>query len=279
MSLTSVGTESEFSEEEQVCPLGAGEGSDSEGPLTPPASGRHSCAGSSTPEKTRRPKKRSRPARSKARRVAANVRERKRILDYNQAFHALRTALRHDPSGKRLSKIATLRRAINRISALSAILQAQPAECETALPCRHPERQDRPNEEMPGSRFRDPAEGYSQHQLELQGTRPHTTPLEMRLRRDSPTNPAAPCPPSPHYSPESLSTQSFMTHRHYAHPQEDLSYLCYDGGPGYQHEFKASRHPNYVTCSGFADTPTAIPLHWQQGYLQYSGFQQYLSTR
>ncbi|EQB78277.1 hypothetical protein CB1_000765112 [Camelus ferus] len=64
-------------------------------------------------------RKRSRPVRSKARRMAANVRERKRILDYNEAFNALRRALRHDLGGKRLSKIATLRRAIHRITALS----------------------------------------------------------------------------------------------------------------------------------------------------------------
>lgn len=36
------------------------------------------------------------------------------ILDYNEAFNALRRALRHDLGGKRLSKIATLRRAIHR---------------------------------------------------------------------------------------------------------------------------------------------------------------------
>ncbi|NXR35823.1 BHA09 protein, partial [Zosterops hypoxanthus] len=80
-------------------------------------------------------RKRSRPARSKARRMAANVRERKRILDYNQAFNALRLALRHDLGGKRLSKIATLRRAINRITALSLSLRG-PGRC---WPCAHPE--------------------------------------------------------------------------------------------------------------------------------------------
>lgn len=72
-------------------------------------------------------RKRARPARSKARRVAANVRERKRILDYNEAFNALRRALRHDLGGKRLSKIATLRRAIHRIAALSLVLRASPS--------------------------------------------------------------------------------------------------------------------------------------------------------
>ncbi|RMC10695.1 hypothetical protein DUI87_12406 [Hirundo rustica rustica] len=80
-------------------------------------------------------RKRSRPARSKARRMAANVRERKRILDYNQAFNALRLALRHDLGGKRLSKIATLRRAINRITALSLSLRG--AGC--CWPCAHSE--------------------------------------------------------------------------------------------------------------------------------------------
>ncbi|XP_008827048.1 class A basic helix-loop-helix protein 9 [Nannospalax galili] len=77
---------------------------------------------------------RTRPARSKARRMAANVRERKRILDYNEAFNALRRALRHDLGGKRLSKIATLRRAIHRIAALSLVLRASPAP---RWPCAH----------------------------------------------------------------------------------------------------------------------------------------------
>ncbi|XP_033028488.1 class A basic helix-loop-helix protein 9 [Lacerta agilis] len=72
-------------------------------------------------------KRRVRPMRSKARRMAANVRERKRILDYNQAFNALRMALRHDLGGKRLSKIATLRRAIHRIATLSTSLRSGPA--------------------------------------------------------------------------------------------------------------------------------------------------------
>ncbi|XP_010956636.2 class A basic helix-loop-helix protein 9 [Camelus dromedarius] len=79
-------------------------------------------------------RKRSRPVRSKARRMAANVRERKRILDYNEAFNALRRALRHDLGGKRLSKIATLRRAIHRITALSLVLRASPAP---HWPCGH----------------------------------------------------------------------------------------------------------------------------------------------
>uniref|UniRef100_A0A8C9DDF0 Class A basic helix-loop-helix protein 9 n=1 Tax=Prolemur simus TaxID=1328070 RepID=A0A8C9DDF0_PROSS len=79
-------------------------------------------------------RRRARPVRSKARRMAANVRERKRILDYNEAFNALRRALRHDLGGKRLSKIATLRRAIHRITALSLVLRASPAP---RWPCGH----------------------------------------------------------------------------------------------------------------------------------------------
>ncbi|XP_033924856.1 class A basic helix-loop-helix protein 9 [Melopsittacus undulatus] len=89
------------------------------------------CLGDAEGMKVR---KRSRPVRSKARRMAANVRERKRILDYNQAFNALRLALKHDLGGKRLSKIATLRRAINRITALSLSLHG--AGCCWHSECR-----------------------------------------------------------------------------------------------------------------------------------------------
>ncbi|KAJ7990641.1 hypothetical protein DPEC_G00302500 [Dallia pectoralis] len=81
-------------------------------------------------------KRRGRPIRSKARRVAANVRERKRILDYNQSFNALRKALKHDLNGKRLSKIATLKRAINRISSLTIFLRSHPDS--SALPRGQP---------------------------------------------------------------------------------------------------------------------------------------------
>ncbi|XP_012687777.1 class A basic helix-loop-helix protein 9 [Clupea harengus] len=82
--------------------------------------------GSSSDLEQSRPKLQNRPVRSKARRAAANVRERKRILDYNGAFNALRLVLNHDLSGKRLSKISTLQRAINRISALSVLLSTSP---------------------------------------------------------------------------------------------------------------------------------------------------------
>lgn len=107
---------SELSEEE----LGPAEQKEGEGPAEAAFPDRDNAEGGS-------PRKRNRPVRSKARRMAANIRERKRILDYNQAFNTLRIALNHDLSGKRLSKIATLQRAINRISALSVFLNTNPA--------------------------------------------------------------------------------------------------------------------------------------------------------
>nr|XP_032803389.1 class A basic helix-loop-helix protein 9 [Petromyzon marinus] len=80
-----------------------------------------------------------RRSRSKARRKAANVRERKRVSDYNHAFNALRVSLHHDLASKRLSKIATLRRAIHRIASLSTLLrslaqEAVPAPAATSVP-------------------------------------------------------------------------------------------------------------------------------------------------
>lgn len=143
-------------------------------------------------------RKRSRPARSKARRMAANVRERKRILDYNQAFNALRLALKHDLSGKRLSKIATLRRAISRITALSLSLHGA-ARC---WPCAHSEcrgqgaRDGRPR--LPG------AAGYGGYPPESQ-LQHHESPKEDR--------PAA----SPAFYPigsHQLGLQSSCQHKH-----------------------------------------------------------------
>nr|XP_020659144.1 class A basic helix-loop-helix protein 9 [Pogona vitticeps] len=90
----------------------------------------------SFPEEPERRRK-ARPVRSKARRMAANVRERKRILDYNQAFNALRLTLKHDLGGKRLSKIATLRRAIHRIASLSCSLRIPRPTPKGS--CTHPE--------------------------------------------------------------------------------------------------------------------------------------------
>ncbi|KAM6164515.1 class A basic helix-loop-helix protein 9 [Rhynchocyon petersi] len=127
-------------------------------------------------------RKRARPVRSKARRMAANVRERKRILDYNEAFNALRRALRHDLGGKRLSKIATLRRAIHRIAALSLVLRASPAPC---WPCGHLE--------CHGQAARDEHAGAARDV----GSSPPPPAGPSLSRRDA-TCPSAPCPPRTH---------------------------------------------------------------------------------
>nr|XP_005493610.1 class A basic helix-loop-helix protein 9 [Zonotrichia albicollis] len=184
-------------------------------------------------------RKRSRPVRSKARRMAANVRERKRILDYNQAFNALRLALKHDLGGKRLSKIATLRRAINRIAALSLSLRG--AGC--CWPCAHPECRARagvPAQE-PGPR----------------GSRPWE-PVPAGTR----------CPPSP------LST-TFTRQRqlhHYESPKENRA--CGSGGipqPG-QQRFTGS------AIQGSLQEPQAGNVPWQPGYCQGWGQQRRLPS-
>lgn len=136
---------SEFSEEElELGTLGQG---DEESPKESFQDSESSTGSPSEPEEGQT-KKRNRPVRSKARRMAANVRERKRIMDYNQAFNALRVALNHDLSGKRLSKIATLQRAINRISALSVFLNSNPP----SKACSHRECNRAPVGSMGASR-------------------------------------------------------------------------------------------------------------------------------
>ncbi|XP_007520533.2 class A basic helix-loop-helix protein 9 [Erinaceus europaeus] len=134
-------------------------------------------------------RKRARPVRSKARRMAANVRERKRILDYNEAFNALRRALRHDLGGKRLSKIATLRRAIHRIAALSLVLRASPAP---RWPCGHLECH-RQAARAGGAVDADP--------IAPQPAQPHCAPSPRRWDRAGPVpQRCASC--SPHTQPE-----------------------------------------------------------------------------
>ncbi|KAG9264899.1 class A basic helix-loop-helix protein 9-like [Astyanax mexicanus] len=268
MSLSSTSTESEFSEDElESCPMGLGEDSSSEEPMkrSSPASESEGGPRASKVEMSRVAKKRSRPPRSKARRVAANVRERKRILDYNQAFNALRTALKHDLSGKRLSKIATLRRAIHRISALSMLLR------DDSSSCGHPECRTRLKKEEPSSAaskgFLDQPENYNQRHSPHQ----HAVSPQMQMYQDrNPGNPANPGNAgnpahSPHYS---HSTQPYMTHRHYGHPQEDLAQSYYGGANSYHYGFKATCHQDHMDC--FVDS-SAVPFSWQQGYLQTSG--------
>ncbi|XP_068766736.1 class A basic helix-loop-helix protein 9 [Struthio camelus] len=205
------------------------------------------CLGRAEEMKVR---KRSRPVRSKARRMAANVRERKRILDYNQAFNALRLALKHDLSGKRLSKIATLRRAINRIAALSMSLHGA-ARCG---PCAHSECRGRAG---------GPAQGAKDGRRQL-------FPLSWGPGYADAAG-LQPCPPSPLYAvypPEPLPPR-------YESPEEDRSVpspAYYSGGSPHL-GLRAARQQKYA--DNLRD-PLAGPLSWQLGYFQRSGHQQRL---
>ncbi|XP_031428729.1 class A basic helix-loop-helix protein 9-like [Clupea harengus] len=235
-------------------------------------------------------KKRSRPVRSKARRVAANVRERKRILDYNQAFNALRMSLNHDLSGKRLSKISTLRRAINRISALSIFLRNHPPPTAERT-CSHVECLHGTQEEngrlVPVKERGYQSVKYLPHQQpELQTPQTHKPyshimPSEPpQLYPDLSLQPGSACPPSPHYAQYSPDSQMCMGHGLYSHPREETfnnnnnnSGHCYGVGQGFQYGVKATCHQNHT--DSFVDP--AVPFSWQLGYLPGSSYQQSLS--
>uniref|UniRef100_A0A3B3SDE8 Basic helix-loop-helix family, member a9 n=1 Tax=Paramormyrops kingsleyae TaxID=1676925 RepID=A0A3B3SDE8_9TELE len=226
-------TGSELSEEEADGSLA---GMDSGSPKESHAESEESP---SEPDEAKASRKRTRPARSKARRVAANVRERKRILDYNQAFNALRVALKHDLGGKRLSKIATLRRAINRISSLSVFLRAHPA-AGACGPCAHTECRSQP---------------------EVHG---HVLSPEEPLYMDTS---AFLGPLSPHFP----DGQYCAPHGHYASPRDELRALPYYGNtcnasPGYQFGSRATCHQNHM--DNLSDSATSLPFHWQLGCLQ-----------
>ncbi|XP_071025561.1 class A basic helix-loop-helix protein 9-like [Oncorhynchus clarkii lewisi] len=281
----------EFSEEElELCMLGQGEdneGSDGnpKGPFQD-SEGSASSPPSDDPEEGQA-KKRSRPVRSKARRVAANVRERKRILDYNQAFNALRVALNHDLSGKRLSKISTLQRAINRISALSVFLSSNPP----SKPCSHREchrpaggplavgmvrtsRLDPPRVTV--APRQEPQSYISWHQASLphqiepqQGTHPHRLPTDTHLYMDSM---GSSCPPSPHYPCYSTEGQLYPLHGHCGkgNPSDQLPssirYTQVGEVLGYQPGVWASCAQGYMDA--FVDPSPALGLPWQVSYLQ-----------
>lgn len=239
MSLSSISTESELSEDEQE---GCASGLEiSDNPSEDPLNNLSTASGSDLTEVA---KKRRRSARSKAHRVAANVRERKRILDYNQAFNALRVVLNHDLSGKRLSKIATLRRAIHRISVLSALLQSSSQEEPDAPSHVHPECHAR----LDDTRREEPSENWyadTQHQAELRRTPQHASLISGALGS-----------PSPPYSNFSSA---------YTSSAERLNSPCYSQSPEFQFGFKR--------VEVFSDAP-ATPFPWQW---QCSGFQQSLS--
>lgn len=203
-----------------------------------------SCLGDAEGMKVR---KRSRPVRSKARRMAANVRERKRILDYNQAFNALRLALKHDLSGKRLSKIATLRRAINRITALSLSLHGA-VRC---WPCTHSECHSRavvPAREV-GAKATHPQLPWQPGYAGAAGSQR--------------------CPPSPLYTTFSPERQL----QRYESPKED----CSVPSPAYCSS--GTHHPGLRGQQRYTDSlrdPLAGAVPWQLGYCQSWGHQQCL---
>lgn len=215
-------------------------------------------------------KKRHRPVRSKARRMAANVRERKRIMDYNQAFNTLRIALNHDLSGKRLSKIATLQRAINRISALSVFLNTNPP----GNACTH--RECNRSSAQPAVAMGTPA-------LEqISGTAPHLDPRGyppwQHLQTPGPhvwrlssephlyvSNGAAPCSPSPHYpcypSEEHLYTAQGHCGSPYDLPASHLLYPQVGEGFGFQPGTRAPCTQKHVDT--FVESSFALGLSWQ----------------
>ncbi|XP_026228882.1 class A basic helix-loop-helix protein 9 [Anabas testudineus] len=277
MSCSSVAS-SEFSEEELELGM-LGQIEDEGSPKVSFQDSESSTSSPSDPEESQT-KKRNRPVRSKARRMAANVRERKRILDYNQAFNALRVALNHDLSGKRLSKIATLQRAINRISALSVFLSSHPPN----KPCSHREcnRASAGPAALAASRLEPtrvtvphlehhsyiPWHTSISHQMQpQQGTHMHKLSTEPHVFMD---NTVSSCPPSPHYPCYPTDGQLYVTHGHcstaHDHPPSPLRYPQVGEGLGYQPGMWASCTQGYMdTC---VESPQALGLPWQVSYLQ-----------
>ncbi|XP_036450241.1 LOW QUALITY PROTEIN: class A basic helix-loop-helix protein 9 [Colossoma macropomum] len=278
-------TGSEFSEEELELSLHAQVDDDSvDGSLKGPFPNSESPSSGHSEAEEGRVKKRNRPVRSKARRMAANVRERKRILDYNQAFNALRVALNHDLSGKRLSKIATLQRAINRISALSVFLSNNPP-AGVGKACNHRECHIPPAGLRPEAGQMPP--GTSTH-LEPQGYTPWHQPVghqmqsplsmhrissEQQVYMDSLRHMGPTCPPSPHYSCYSPEAQLYSTSGTCGSPISDAASPPRFGrlgeGFGYQPGVWSSCSQGHV--DGYGEPPQTFPFSWHMNYLQDSG--------
>ncbi|XP_069766767.1 class A basic helix-loop-helix protein 9-like [Narcine bancroftii] len=207
-----------------------------------------------------RAKKRNRPVRSKARRIAANVRERKRILDYNQAFNALRLSLRHDLNGKRLSKIATLRRAISKISTLSRILRSTPAAAQRWA-CSHAECQRLAEEPRIGDRgevYQVPMESWS-----FPAAAPCSEP-NLLVPCSSPLYPKC-APETPfdfHQAPNSSPKDEPLT----------VSPQCYSSGNCQLGAARTVCQPTHVET--FVDS--ALPLSWQFNCFPGTTYQQSL---
>ncbi|XP_041865256.1 class A basic helix-loop-helix protein 9 [Melanotaenia boesemani] len=271
MSCSSVAG-SEFSEEElELGVLEQGEDEESPKPSFQDSESLSSSPGDPEEGQT---KKRNRPVRSKARRMAANVRERKRIMDYNQAFNALRVALNHDLSGKRLSKIATLQRAINRISALSVFLSSNPP----SKPCTHREchRSSVVPAAMGASRLEQTRvavprlehQSYvpwhaSMSQQMQQGPHVHRLSTDAHAYMD---NTISSCPPSPHYPCYPTEGQLYASHGHghcsspHDHPPSPVRY------PQVGEGMWASCAQGYM--DSFVEPSPTFGLPWQVSYLQ-----------
>ncbi|XP_075052991.1 class A basic helix-loop-helix protein 9 [Mixophyes fleayi] len=247
--------ESDFSEDEQEVEDGA-----DESPVQ--SLGEFQRLESESEVEEAKTKKRTRPVRSKARRVAANVRERKRILDYNQAFNALRLTLKHDLSGKRLSKISTLKRAINRISTLSMFLHSSSPQKRT---CSHTEC----HVQHDGSR-----------QPEINASSPQTYLMPSQTHQDVPPNPSygesahlQQCH-SPHYT--RLSPEVPYLQCQYGSPTEEN---LMSGSPYYRHGsysigVRGTCYPNHMDN---LTEHSSGPFTWQFGCLQGSSYQHSLS--
>ncbi|XP_067823986.1 class A basic helix-loop-helix protein 9-like [Heptranchias perlo] len=204
-------------------------------------------------------KKRTRPVRSKARRIAANVRERKRILDYNQAFNALRLSLKHDLNGKRLSKIATLRRAINKISTLSMFLRSAPAQRWT---CNHTECQSLAEEHRLGDC------SLQAYQIPIE-----RCPLPPETSYGDPNH--LPTCSSPHY-PKCTSGSPFYFHQPpNASPKDEglMASPQYYSSGNYQLGVRTACHQNHAET--FVDS-SSVPLTWQFNYFPGTNYQQTL---
>ncbi|KAM5181891.1 class A basic helix-loop-helix protein 9 [Mantella aurantiaca] len=246
--------ESDYSEYEQEVEEGADEGS--------AKSVEKFQTTSESEVEDAKPKKRSRPVRSKARRIAANVRERKRILDYNQAFNALRQTLKHDLSGKRLSKIATLKRAINRISTLSMFLHSSPPQ---KWSCGHSECH------LQNSGHRQPEIKDNSPQAYLVPPQTHQS-ISSNPSYEEATQPQQ-CP-SPYYT--RLSPEAPYVQCSYGSPTEDNSmpsFPYYTHG-GYSIGVRGSYYQNHM--DSFTE-PTPGSFTWQLGCFQGSAYHHSIS--
>uniref|UniRef100_A0A8C6LKD7 Basic helix-loop-helix family, member a9 n=1 Tax=Nothobranchius furzeri TaxID=105023 RepID=A0A8C6LKD7_NOTFU len=251
---------SEFSEEDlEIDMLGHG---DDEGTSKASFQDSENSTNSPSDPEEGQTKKRNRPVRSKARRMAANVRERKRILDYNQAFNALRVALNHDLNGKRLSKIATLQRAINRISALSVFLSSNPPN----KPCMHREVT------LPRLEHQVYIPWHASHSQQMQpqqGVHMHHFSMDPHVYME---NTLSSCPPSPHYPCYPTEGHFHPSHGHCSSPDDHrpspLHYPQVCEGLGCQPGMWASCSQGYL--DNFVEPTHTLGLPWQVGYLEES---------